>query len=244
MQTSPRREFLSRFPLAVAGSVLAVGAVSGATPAPPAVTESPAPPLPTIRLGDHHVTRLIAGSNPISGYSYMGPIMDRHMREYFTPERIVEFLGNCERAGINTHQFSDPEPDDRRHSDAARARVQDEVHLPPRRRTAEHASVEQVVRDTQPIAIVHHGGVTDRLFRRGQEPGGPRFREARPRCGRAGRRLRAQSRLHQARRRRRLGGRFLHDLLLLPHAEPGRSWRRCRRSPRSRSATRSSPPTR
>ena len=164
---TPRREFLSRFPLAVAGSVLAVGTVSGATPAPPVVTESPAPLLPTIRLGDHHVTRLIAGSNPISGYSYMGPIMDRHMREYFTPERIVEFLGNCERTGIDTHQFSDPG-------------LMTGVIRTLRERGSkmkficlhaagpQAASVEQVVRDTQPIAIVHHGGVTDRLFREGK----------------------------------------------------------------------------
>jgi hypothetical protein len=100
-----RWEFISRFPLALAGSVLAIGTASRAAEAPRAVTDSPASPLPTIRLGDHQVTRLIAGSNPINGYSYLGPIMDRHMREYFTAERIVEFLSNCERAGINTHQF-------------------------------------------------------------------------------------------------------------------------------------------
>ena len=28
------------------------------------------------------------------------------MKEYFTVERTVEFLWHCERAGINTHQFS------------------------------------------------------------------------------------------------------------------------------------------
>ena len=30
------------------------------------------------------------------------------MREYYTRERDVELLSNCERAGINTHQFHDP----------------------------------------------------------------------------------------------------------------------------------------
>jgi len=33
---------------------------------------------------------------------------------------------------------------------------------------SQHTSVERVVQDTQPIAIVHHGGVTDRLFREGK----------------------------------------------------------------------------
>ena len=42
----------------------------------------------------------------MSGYSYLGPHTDRHMKEYFTVERSVEFLLDCERLGINTHQFS------------------------------------------------------------------------------------------------------------------------------------------
>jgi hypothetical protein len=32
----------------------------------------------------------------------------------------------------------------------------------------EQTSIKQVVKDIQPIAIVHHGGVTDRLFRQGK----------------------------------------------------------------------------
>ena len=28
------------------------------------------------------------------------------MREYFTAEKAAEFLLDCERAGMNTHQFS------------------------------------------------------------------------------------------------------------------------------------------
>ncbi len=163
----PRREFLSQLPLAVAGTAAVVENTSRAREAPPAVTDSAGPPLPMIRLGDHEVTRLIAGSNPISGYSYLGPIMDRHMREYFTPERIGEFLSDCERAGINTHQFSDP-------------KLMTGVIRTLRERGSrmkficlhsggsEGVPIEQVVRDTQPIAIVHHGGVTDRLFREGK----------------------------------------------------------------------------
>jgi hypothetical protein len=164
---TPRREFLSQLSLAVTGSALALGRTARAKETPATAADSPGPPLPTIRLGEHQVTRLIAGSNPISGYSYMGPIMDRHMREYFTPERIVEFLGNCERAGINTHQFSDP------------AKMAGPIRTLRERgskmkffclHSGEGRSmpIEQVVRDTGPIAIVHHGGVTDRLFGQGK----------------------------------------------------------------------------
>ena len=158
-----RRRFLSQISLAMTGSALAVGGLSVRRAG--ANDDSP---LPAIRLGDHHVSRLIAGSNPISGYSYMGPIMDRHMREYFTNEQTVEFLWNCERAGINTHQFSDPA----RMAGVFRSlreRGSKMQFICLHSGQPQSMPVEQVVRDTQPIAIVHHGGVTDRLFQRGQE---------------------------------------------------------------------------
>jgi len=120
--------------------------------------------LPMISLGEHRVSRLVVGSNPINGYSYMGPHSDRHMREYFTLERTVEFLRQCEEAGINTFQFSvrdyllEAIAESRRggskmnviclHSDAK--------------------AVAEVVKQTSPIAMVHHGGVTDKLFGQGR----------------------------------------------------------------------------
>ncbi len=162
-----RREFLSRLSLAVTGPALALQGTSRAKETPPLPAGTPAPLLPTIRLGEHHVTRLIAGSNPISGYSYMGPIMDRHMREYFTAEQTVEFLWRCERAGINTHQFSDPEQM-AGVLRTLRERGSKMKFVCLHDGGPERASVEQVVRATRPIAVVHHGGVTDRLFRQGK----------------------------------------------------------------------------
>ncbi len=162
-----RREFLSRLSLAVTGSALVLGRTARAKEAPPAAADSPGATLPTIRLGAHEVTRLIVGSNPISGYSYMGPIMDRHMLEYFTPERIVEFLDNCERAGINTHQFSDPQkmagP-----IRTLRGRGSKMKFFCLYSSEERSTPIDQVIRDTGPIAIVHHGGVTDRLFGQGK----------------------------------------------------------------------------
>lgn len=162
MQTSTaigRREFLLGLSLAAAGSPL-VGAEPGDT-------STPAPLLPTIRLGEHRITRLIAGSNPISGYSYMGPILDQHMREYFTPKRIVEFLQTCEREGINAHQFSRPEEMSSVFREL-RERGSKMKFICLHSGGPQRLPVEKVVQDTQPIAIVHHGGVTDRLFREGK----------------------------------------------------------------------------
>jgi hypothetical protein len=161
-----RRDFLSQISLAVAGSSLAFTTTQGLRVSAKE-SLSPSPVLPTIRLGDHHITRLIASSNPISGYSYMGPILDRHMREYFTPEQIVEFLWTCEREGINTHQFSSPEQM-KSVFQKLRERGSKMKFICLHSGGSQQPSVEKVIQDTQPIAIVHHGGVTDRLFREGK----------------------------------------------------------------------------
>ena len=158
-----RREFLSQLCLATAGSALAVGETSWATETAPAAGDSPALLLPTTRLGEHQISRLVVGANPISGFSYLGEAMNREMREYFTRERVIELLANCEGAGINTHQFHD-------------LGLMTGIIRTLRERGSKmkficlHSGggIEQVVRDTGPIAMAHHGGATDLLFRQGK----------------------------------------------------------------------------
>jgi len=58
--------------------------------------------LPTIRIGNTTVSRLIFGGNPVSGVSHQMARRDREMVEYFTTARIKEHLLECERQGINT----------------------------------------------------------------------------------------------------------------------------------------------
>jgi hypothetical protein len=58
--------------------------------------------LPTVRIGHTDVTRLIPGSNTLVGNSHRNTKLDREMAEYFTPERVVSFLHECQAAGINT----------------------------------------------------------------------------------------------------------------------------------------------
>jgi hypothetical protein len=154
-----RRRFLGQ--LAGLASVAAFGTSSNAGPAePPPLAAA----LPTIQLGPHRLSRLVAGSNPILGYSYLGPHTDRQMKDYFTTERTAEFLQNCEHAGITAHQFAD----------VSRA-------LPYLRLLRERGSklqffglhdqrekLREAIALTQPIAMVHHGGVTDRLFAEGE----------------------------------------------------------------------------
>ncbi|HIE52751.1 MAG TPA: hypothetical protein EYP85_13435 [Armatimonadetes bacterium] len=123
-------------------------------------------PLPTIALGEHRVTRLIAGYNPIGGHSHSTLNLARHMREYFTVERTAEFLLHCERQGINTWQYDHTE------------KVQKALRLAREKGCGlqliclhaerPHDAPLKEVMKFQPIAIVHHGGVTDALFRAGK----------------------------------------------------------------------------
>jgi hypothetical protein len=158
-----RREFLSQLSAAAAASGLVLGKTGRSHASQPAV----APLLPTIQLGSHRVTRFIAGWNPIGGYSYMGPNMNRQMLEYFTPECTVEFLEKCQREGINAHQFSRPEkmaPILR----TVRERGSKMKFICLHHEGPQRVSVKEAIELTSPIAIVHHGGVTDRLFRDGK----------------------------------------------------------------------------
>ena len=154
-----RRGFLSQL-----AALAAVTAVENKQSADAAEPSQPASPLPTIQIGKHRISRLVAGSNPILGYSYAGQHADRHMKDYYTPERTVEFLQNCERAGITTHQFADP--------DRALPYIR-----PLRERGSkmsffclhsEREKIKDAVERAQPIAMVHHGGATDRLFADGK----------------------------------------------------------------------------
>jgi hypothetical protein len=150
--------------------VVAIAAASRSaisnTPAPGSTVETPEA-LPTVRLGPHKVTRLIAGGNPIGGFGHSVPNMSRHMLDYFTLERIIEFLEKCEREGINTWQFDHMEkPNAALRTVRERGSKLNFICLHAER--PKDAPIKTVIADMNPIAIVHHGGVTDSLFRSGK----------------------------------------------------------------------------
>lgn len=139
----------------------AAGAAEGEQPTEPAPTTPD--PLPSIQLGAHRISRLVAGANPLSGYSYQGSHASHCMKEYFTVQRQAEFLERCERAGITAHQFSNYR--DAEYLKLARDRG---VKMPFFGLHTDPATVPAAVKSVQPIALVHHGGVTDRLFATGK----------------------------------------------------------------------------
>ena len=83
-----RRHFISELGRIATTSSAALAAMAGTVSGQSEAAET----MPTIALGDRRITRLIAGSNPLLGYSYLGPHVDRQMKEYFTSQQTVEFL--------------------------------------------------------------------------------------------------------------------------------------------------------
>ncbi len=131
---------------------------------------TPAPSLPTVTLGPHQISRLIVGGNPIYGHSHFNWLYSRHLREYHTPERVVELLRACQAAGINTWQNSYEE------------RTLDDIELVRRAGIGFHwlclgkpdwaSHPERIERaaSRRPIGIAPHGVLAERLHRQKKVP--------------------------------------------------------------------------
>jgi len=165
-----RRRFLKQLAAGAAAIVgsQAVASDAHAEPADQGSSEPDASKMPAIKIGRYAVSRLVAGSNPIGGYSHSTLNLARHMQEYFTLDRTVEFISRCEQYGINTWQSG--HGPNQKVVDALRtlrergSRIQ---WLCLAWEGRGHKPVSDIV-GLRPIAIVHHGGVTDSLFRTGQ----------------------------------------------------------------------------
>ncbi len=58
--------------------------------------------IPTVKIGDLDVSRLVIGGNPFSGFSHQGPERNEEMLDYYTAERIKETLFQCQSGSLNT----------------------------------------------------------------------------------------------------------------------------------------------
>ncbi len=172
-----RRKFLGQWTgLAAAAAVgstagyagQAWGADAAAVPPLSAEKREPRPqgaPLPSIQLGKYQISRLVVGANPIMGYSYLGPHVTEHMKQWFEPPRSIEFLLDCERAGITAHQYSDS-PRARATLQGARERAR-KLHF--LALASGRDKLQEFVReDPADARIAHHGRGHDTLFAQGK----------------------------------------------------------------------------
>ncbi len=157
-----RRDFLK-------GAAAGIGAAAIAAQGGPAVGAPATDTLPAIQLGPHKVSRLILGSNPILGYSHVSGLMSRLMTSYFTAKNIQKLLHRCLDVGINTWQASaSPKIDDALATLRNGGRDVQWIFLASHPDFDDPKALKEIIRRNKPIAIVHHGGVSDTLWRAGQ----------------------------------------------------------------------------
>lgn len=167
---SSRRDFLKGATTVAAGLMI-----------PGALSAKPAELLPTVNLGPHRVSRLIVGSNPIFGYSHFNYILDKLMREYFTDERVVKLMLDCEKHGINTWQASFNYNLKRLFTKihgaggniqficlAASWHYDEKMGRTPEDILEGTIKCAQAAMELKPIGIAFHGGATDILYRAGK----------------------------------------------------------------------------
>jgi hypothetical protein len=137
--------------------------------------------IPTVPLGKHRVSRLITGANPIYGYSHFNEQYSEHMLEWWTDERVVDYLKSCEKAGINTWQ-ANYHPRFPRQFPKIRAAGCDiqwiclaaPWDVPGAKTGTPQGLLDGVLKcaelaaNYKPIGIAHHGWATDRLWREGK----------------------------------------------------------------------------
>jgi hypothetical protein len=157
-----------------AGTLTAwLGAANSANAQPPAPDDrvpeaSPGPLLPVVPFGKYSLTRLISGANPIYGYSHFNYVFSAHMGEYHTTARVLSFLRELERAGLNTWQASWSE---RLETDWLKYKEQGgKLQLLLLSRPTFNDEPEMLKRAVKlkPLGIAQHGAATNRLWDLGQ----------------------------------------------------------------------------
>jgi len=125
--------------------------------------------MPMVQLGSHRVSRLILGSNPMLGYSHTSGLLSRLMMDFYTLENIGKVCERCLELGINTWQTSAHEKVDKT-LEGLRSRGRDIqwIFLANNPHLQDAQALKAVIQRGKPIAVVHHGQVTDRLWREGQ----------------------------------------------------------------------------
>ena len=122
------------------------------------------PPMPCIPFGPHSISRLILGANPINAGSHLSRFVNRQMRRYFTPERVLDLLADCERCGINTWQSGPQNLDLYKHHRKAGGGLH---YISLASEGPDDPDVIRRIVDAGAIAIAHHGEVTDAMFKSG-----------------------------------------------------------------------------
>ena len=162
--TATRRDFLARMSrVTVAGIATSAGAGVQTEAA-----DTDRNLLPTIQLGTARVSRLVLGGNPVYGHSHFNHLYSQQLRDYHTPERVVDLLKACAAAGINTWQNSYTE---RTVQDVLQCREQGIPFnwlLLGKGNWVERPAFIEEAAAFKPLGIAPHGSSSERLHRAGR----------------------------------------------------------------------------
>lgn len=122
--------------------------------------------MPTISFGKHTLSRLILGANPINGGSHLSRFVNRQMRHYFTPARVLELLQHCQELGINTWQSGPGNNLDLYQTFRAQGGQMHYISLA-RDEPEDPAQIAHLAA-AGVIGIAHHGEVTDVFWKEGK----------------------------------------------------------------------------
>lgn len=150
--TQTRRFFLQ-------ASTALVAASSGAAQGAGSATGQP----PRMKFGGVEISRLVLGVNPFYGYAHFNGIYGQMMRDWYTPEKVVEVMLRAQEFGINAFNYVSlgRGPQDWKRFLGAGGRM----HLIPQVTGGDDAA--QMVRDLKPLALQRQGEVVDKAWESG-----------------------------------------------------------------------------
>ena len=121
--------------------------------------------MPQVPFGKYSISRLIAGANPINGGSHLSRFVNAQMKRYYTKERVIEHLNQCQQHGINVWQTNPANLDlYRMHQEQG-----EEMHLISLGWDVEEdPKMLDNLASVGTIGIAHHGEHTDTFFKNGQ----------------------------------------------------------------------------
>ena len=163
-----RREFLrgavaAGVTLAASGAMLRLDDADAQTVSP----VKPAGKMPMVTVAGKIIPRMIIGCNQIGGWSHGQPNLGLATTDYFTLDKTVEFYQDCEKLGLDVcHSYWDDKPKKAYKKLWASGSKMRPYFLG----TLESdGSLSKDLLEYKPLWHLHHGNVTDSLFRAGKQ---------------------------------------------------------------------------
>ena len=157
-----RRGFLQTGAALAAGLTGAGSLLAGEQAAQP---PAPAPvQVPKIKFGNVEIGRVVLGVNPLYGWAHYNNTLGTMMAEWYTQERVLAVLHQCESYGINGYNFADKHraPQDWARFQAEGGKMQLIIQV------LEGDDSADLVKRYKPLALQRQGEVTDKAYLEGK----------------------------------------------------------------------------